>query len=138
MGRIVEEAPPDRFFTNPEHERTAVSKYCAKSERCAQLDSRSESIDSGDSSVEARRIARATTRIVALFRRTLHRAVGTEHAAITRFRTQQCAASLAIVEELARIDGHGFQRVMLAMRTGQRAFEQIIYGHENTLRHSAS
>lgn len=84
----------------------------------------------------SRRIARATTRIAALFRRTLHRAIGTENAAIARFRTQQCAASFAVVKELARIGRHGFQRLVFAMRTGQRAFEHELHGHRKTLRHS--
>lgn len=58
-----------------------------------------------------------------LDRRTRHRAERTEHAAVTRLRTQQRFAVQTLVIELASIRGHGFLPGETAVRAGQYRFE---------------
>ena len=58
-----------------------------------------------------------------LDRRTGHRAVGTEHAAIAGLGLEQDVAALAFVEPLAGIGGHGLGFDMTALRAGQRGFK---------------
>src|SRR5713226_7390737 len=75
-----------------------------------------------------RLIARATRRRLSagarlLHRRTWHRAVGTEHAAVSRFRLEAGAASLALIEELAGIGRHGFHARGPATRAGDDALD---------------
>jgi hypothetical protein len=59
-----------------------------------------------------------------LNRRTLHRAVGAEHAAVTGFRAQQRLAAIAFIEKLAGIYGHGFGFGKTTVRTGQYGLKQ--------------
>jgi hypothetical protein len=64
-----------------------------------------------------------------LDRWTRHGAVGAEHAAVAGFRTEQLAATLAVVEKLASVGRHGFGCPMAAMRTGQRALQNRLGFH---------
>ena len=57
-----------------------------------------------------------------LDRRARHGAVRTEHAAIAGKRFQALTALLAVIEESARIGGHGFGRPVSTPRTGQCCF----------------
>ena len=59
-----------------------------------------------------------------LRRRAWARTVGAEHAAISRLRPQQLAASPALVEELARVGRHRLGCRSAAYRTGNRRFER--------------
>jgi hypothetical protein len=58
-----------------------------------------------------------------LYRWALHRAKGTEHAAIAHIGTQQRLAALALVVELAGIGGHSFPLGETTMRAGQHRFK---------------
>src|SRR6478735_3084575 len=61
-------------------------------------------------------------RAASLDRRARRGAVRTEHAAIARKGFQALAAPFAVIEESARVDGHGFHRPMSALWTGQHCF----------------
>jgi hypothetical protein len=50
---------------------------------------------------------------------------------MTGLRAQQFAAALAVVEELAGIDGHDFPRAEAASRTGNHALELDGFGHDS-------
>src|SRR6478752_9495746 len=52
-----------------------------------------------------------------------NRAIGTEHAAIALLRPEQCAASLALVEELAGVGRHRLGRRVSAMRAGNQGLK---------------
>ncbi len=65
---------------------------------------------------------------VLLDRRTRHRSVRTEHAAIAGLRLEFLAAPLADIEELARIERHGLGGLKAAFRARQRRFRlHIVY-----------
>ncbi len=64
-----------------------------------------------------------------LHRRARHVAVRAEHAAVTRFRPKQIAATCAVIKELAGIGRHGLGDLMTAMRTGQRALQNRLNHH---------
>lgn len=66
------------------------------------------------------RLIRAATRSLLLNRRTWHRAVRTEYAAIPCPGFEALAAPLAVIEKLARVDRHLFARLVTARRTGDR------------------
>src|ERR1051326_322116 len=68
-----------------------------------------------------------------LNRRTGHRAVGAEYAAITRFGLEPLAATLAVVEKPAGIGRHSLTGLVPAQRTGDRRFKV----HAGFLRTSA-
>ena len=66
----------------------------------------------------------ATTALaVFLDRRTRHRAIRTEHATIARERFELLVATFADVEELARVNRHLLDGLMVALRTGQRGLQ---------------
>src|SRR5262249_13985963 len=58
-----------------------------------------------------------------LDRRARHRTVGAEHATIARLRPQPCAATGALVKELAGISRHGLGFCGSAIRTGDNGFK---------------
>jgi len=58
-----------------------------------------------------------------LDRRTRHRTVRAEHAAIARFWPQRRAAAAALVKELAGVGRHGFRLGCSTMRTGDDGLE---------------
>ena len=70
-----------------------------------------------DAASHRSRILRAT-RTTSLDRRTRYRSIGTEHAAVSRFRLEPLATTLAIIEELARVRRHPLGRRMAAFWTG--------------------
>ena len=53
----------------------------------------------------------------------LHRAVGTKHAAVAGLRPERHLTILALVEELARVDRHGFRLGKAALRASQDGLE---------------
>src|ERR1043166_8513147 len=59
----------------------------------------------------------------ALSRRTRHGAVGTKHATIAPFGLQPDATPLAVIEELASIGWHEFDRLVPALWTGERRLQ---------------
>src|SRR5215472_17721764 len=64
---------------------------------------------------------RAASRcLTRLYRRTRHRSVGAEHAAIARLGAQEFAAARTFVEILARIGRHGLGLRRTAGRAGDR------------------
>lgn len=66
---------------------------------------------------------------VFLDRRTGHRAVGTEHAAIAGFGLQQDVAALAFVEPLAGVGGHGLGLDVAALGAGQGGLQDGLGTH---------
>jgi hypothetical protein len=54
---------------------------------------------------------------------TRHRTVGTKNTAVARERLEPFAAALAVVEELAGVARHRLNRLMIALRTGERRFQ---------------
>lgn len=75
-----------------------------------------------DSSPTAGR-GRLVTLARRLNRRTRHRAVRAEHAAIALLRAQPCAATRAHIEKLAGICRHGFRSCRCAVWAGDDGFE---------------
>ena len=63
-----------------------------------------------------------------LDRRTRHRPVRTEHAAITRLGFEYRVAALALVEPLAGIRGHPLSLDVPAHRAGQCRIEYGLHG----------
>src|SRR5438128_2167674 len=59
----------------------------------------------------------------ALSRRTRHGAVGTKHATIALFGLQPDATPLAVIEELASIGWHEFDRLVSALWTSERRLQ---------------
>ena len=64
-----------------------------------------------------------------LNRRTGHRAIRTEHAAIARFWLQQHMAALAFVVLLTGVGGHGFGLDAAAVGAGQRGLQDGLGTH---------
>lgn len=81
---------------------------------------RSDDAQHPPGSLLGRRKYPSTRRAVALNWRALHIAVRAIDAAIAGQRLQHRAASLAIIEILTRIRGHGFDFAMSAFRTSDR------------------
>ena len=66
----------------------------------------------------------ATAAIVtALLRRTAHRTIRAEHAAVTGLRLQQASAARALVEVQARVDRHDFRTGMVTLRAREDRLE---------------
>jgi|GEM_PF-1558004 hypothetical protein len=74
---------------------------------------------------EGRAISHTAARraVAGLNRRARHGAVGTEHAAIARFRLEESAARPAVVEELTGVGRHRLRRTMTAIRAEDRGCE---------------
>src|SRR5689334_17426717 len=79
-------------------------------------------------------IVASATPAIRLLRRTLYSAVGTEHAAVAGFRSQQSFATYAVVKELARVRRHPFHAPMSALRTSDLTLENDPGCHRNPRR----
>ena len=75
---------------------------------------------------EARSCATAPRLAVCLHRRTGHRAVRTEHAAIARLGPQESVAGLALIEPLAGVRRHAFGFAVPAVRTSEDGVQNHI------------
>ena len=73
----------------------------------------------------------ATAVLPALNRWARHRAVGAEHAAVARLRSQHRPAMLALIEELACIGRHDLPLAVTAVRAGEYRFSDKS-GHRGT------
>src|SRR5258708_27539814 len=68
-----------------------------------------------------------------LYRRTFHAPEGTEHATISRQRTQQSSTAFALVEENARVGGHFFLCADAAFGARDDGSKRYFHGDFSTL-----